>query len=575
MGSLRPILLCAAFALALLTLLGGRPLLEPDEGRYAEIAREMYRGGSWLIPTQNGVPHFQKPPLIYWATASAFAVFGLNEFAARLPSALAAAGTLALTFWMGSLLANRRVGLAAAGILLASAEFFVLARGLTPDMLMTFWITLAVACFVRRSVAQRAGAANTTGWDYAFFAAMGLGFLTKGPMALVVPLAAVAAWKWSERQLPAERRTRGLPWVSGMLLTVVLAMSWFAVVALSDQALFDYFWKYELVQRFGSRTHGRSQPLLFFVPVLVAGSLPWLFLALGALLNWLGLRRAGWRPSPPGALVAGWVLLPLVLLSLSGSKLFTYVLPLFPALALWLAAGGRWADAAATEPKRPLAAFWNLWWRRIGLVCGLAFFASPGLATTAVSFTVKRWQELNLAPWFGLALGAWVLACCAAAWFLTVAGEKSHGDRWRSFEHAGGAVLAVFAVGLWLLVLSQQERINDRLGRQASTKSLALLARTQPDYAEAAVFSWRVRAQGFAFYLDRTIAAAREDSDVVLPPTPELAARLPENLAALDTHIGSRRAYGLTRRAIFAEDFEKRGWKQLGRAGDFVLITNR
>lgn len=573
MASLRPILLCAAFALALLTLLGGRPLLEPDEGRYAEVAREMYRGGSWLVPTQNGVPHFQKPPLIYWATAASFHVFGLNEFAARLPSALAAAGTLALTFWMGLLLGNRRIGLAAAGILLASAEFFLLARALTPDMLMTFWITLALACFVRRVTLPREQSGAM--WAYAFFAAMGCGFLTKGPMALVVPICAVLAWNWGERAVPLDRRSPPMPWLSGMLLTVAISLSWFAVMALSDRALLDYFWKYELVQRFGSKSHGRSQPFLFFVPVLLAGSLPWLFLAGGAVLHWIGRKRAGWVPSPTGAMLAGWVLLPLLILSFSGSKLFTYVLPLFPALALWLAGGGAWKDATAFAPQKPMAAFWEIWWRRTGLVCGLAFFASPGLAAAAASLTVTRWQELNLAPWFGLALGGLVLASCAGAWFGTVAGEKTHGDRWRAFEFAGGAALAIFAVGLWLLVLSQQERVNDRLGRQASTKSLALLAKSQPDYAQAAVFSWRVRAQGFAFYLDRTIAAAREDSDVVLPPVGELAARLPENLAALDAHLAERRAYGLTRKAIFAEDFEKRGWKVLGRAGDFVLITNR
>lgn len=574
MGSFRPALLLAAFALALLLLLGGRPLIEPDEGRYAEVAREMYRGGSWLVPTQNGVPHFQKPPLIYWATATSFHVFGLNEFAARLPSTLAAAGALILTFWMGTMLGSARIGLAAAGILLASAEFFLLGRALTPDMLMTFFITLAIACFVRSVFLHRHGQPATR-WRYGFFVAMGLGFLTKGPMALVVPLAAVLSWKWAERKLPAEQRTPALPWVSGLILTIAISLSWFAAMALSDRALLDYFWKYELVQRFGSKSHGRSQPLLFFVPVLIGGSLPWLFLAVSALLNWLGLRKAGWNASPTGRLLAGWVLIPLVILSLSGSKLFTYVLPLFPALALWLAGGGAWSDARAVTPKAPVAAFWATWWRRIGLVCGLAFLASPGLATAAVSFTVTRWQELNLAPWFGAALGALVLASCAGAWFGTLRLERTHGDRWRAFETAGGAALAFFAIGLWLLVLSQQARINDRLGRQASTQPLAALAKAQPDYAEAAVFSWRVRAQGFAFYLDRTIAAAREDSDVVLPPNAELAARLPQNLEALDTHIAGRRAYGLTRRGVFAEDFEKRGWKVLGRAGDFVLITNR
>ncbi len=575
MRALRILLLTAAFALALGTLLGGRPLLEPDEGRYAEIAREMLRDGDWLVPHLNGVPHFQKPPLLYWFTASSFALFGLNEWAARLPSALAAAGTLALTFWIGRMLAGARVGLAAAGVLLASLEFFLLARSLTPDMLMTFFITLAIAAFVRRVVLQREGD-RALRWDGVFFVAMGLGFLTKGPMALVVPLSAAIAWKWAERSLPENQRSQPVSWFSGLLVTIAVAMSWFALMALRDRALFDYFVKYELVQRFASKAHGRSQPLLFFVPVMIGGALPWLFLALASLLDWLGKRRAGWRPSPTGFLLAGWVVPPLLILSLSGSKLFTYVLPLFPGLALWLAAGGTWRDAVTIERVKPLGSFWSVWWRRTGLVCGLAFLASPLLALAAASLTFAKWRELNAAPWFGPALGGLAVVCCLGAWLGTRGRERALGDRWRAFEEAGGAALAVFAIGLWLLVLSQQERLNDRFGRQASPKILAELARSQPDYADAAIFKWHVRSQAFGFYLDRNIGAEKADSDVVLPLTSELAGRILETREELESRfIAGRRAYGLTRQAGFDEVFRDHGWRVLGRAGEFVLITNR
>ncbi len=574
MSRLRTPLIVLAFALALGTLLGGRPLLEPDEGRYAEIAREMARGDSWLVPHLNGVPHFQKPPLLYWLTAASFRAFGVNEWAARLPSALAAAGTLLLTWWMGRLLGSSRIGLAAAGVLLASLEFFVLARALTPDMLMTFFLTLAIACFIRRVALERAGTYSRA-WDYGFFLAMGLGFLTKGPMALVVPLLAVIAWKGGERVLPAEQRSRPMPWVTGLLLTVTVAMSWFVVMSVRDRELFDYFVKYELVQRFASKTHGRSQPLLFFLPVLLAGSLPWLFSALGSLLNALARQRAGWRPSPTGWMLAGWVLGPLIILSLSGSKLFTYVLPLFPALALWIAGAGAWRDADPRASAKPLGMFWNAWWQRVCLVCALAFFASPGLAVAAISLTIDRWREFQLAPWFGLALGALVVAACVATWLATITLARKNSDRWRAFESAAPVSLAVLAVALWLLLFSQQERLNDRFGRQASTKPLAQLARAQPDYADAAIFSWRVRAHGFAFYLDRTVGAAKDDADVVLPMTPELSARILADDEALFTRfVGARRAYGLTRKGIFTEIFAPRGWKVLGTAGDFVLVTN-
>lgn len=305
---------------AILLLLGQRGLNEPDEGRYAEIAREMAADGDWLIPHMNGLPHFQKPPIIYWLTASSFKVFGQNEWAARLPSALSSLGVVFLVFLLARrFFGNRDQAVIAALVVTTSVGFFAMSRLLTPDMTMTFWITAAItaAAYRRR---------------WAFFILMGLGFLTKGPMALVVPLSAVLGWEWAA---PADEKLR-LPWVRGLLLTLTISLSWFVVLSLRDHSLAEYFWRYELVERFGSKTHGRSRPIWFFVMVLPIALMPWIFFV-PFKRAWQHLRHrqlSGWQ-----GLVVGWIALPFIVLSLSGSKLPTYILPLIPAFALIVAAG--------------------------------------------------------------------------------------------------------------------------------------------------------------------------------------------------------------------------------------------
>ncbi len=301
-----------------------RGLNEPDEGRYAEIGREMAVDGDWFTPHQNGIPHFQKPPLLYWLTAMSIKAFGAHAWAARLPAVLAALGTLALTAWLARMILGRGMRRAAVLVLASSAGFFALARLLTPDMLLTFWITAAIACAVRRH--QGGGEI----WGAAFFLAMGLGFMTKGPMALVVPLSAVLCLRW---RTPRERRP-SMPWATGLTLTLTLGLWWFVAQSLAHKKLFDYFAGDELVKRFASGKHGRNKPFWFFFAILPVAFLPWTFL-LPALLRDLWRRvRAKASLGPRAALLIGWFLPPFIILSFSGSKLPTYILPLMPALAL-------------------------------------------------------------------------------------------------------------------------------------------------------------------------------------------------------------------------------------------------
>jgi hypothetical protein len=327
-------------AVVLLIFLGDRGLNEPDEGRYSEIGREMAQTGDWLVPHLNGFEHFQKPPLLYWATATSLRVFGVHEYAARLPSALAALGTIGLTLLLARMLwRDRTTASFAALVLVSMVGFFALARLLTPDMTLTFWITAAIATFLR---SRRGGKI----WGWLFFVAMGFGFLTKGPMALVVPLCAVALWHGGSGRKHAEARP--LPWIGGLCVTLLLGLSWFMAIVLIYPSTADYFWHNELLQRFGSHAHGRTKPFWFFLPVLAAGLMPWTFFVPRLVRHTLARMRT--LPfSSTQMLLLGWVIPPFCILSLSGSKLATYVLPLFPAFALGL---GRVLALEGYRPSR-------------------------------------------------------------------------------------------------------------------------------------------------------------------------------------------------------------------------------
>ena len=330
-----------AFAVvALFLFLGTRGLNEPDEGRYAEIAREMTVTGEWLVPHLNGFEHFQKPPLLYWLTAASIRLLGANEWGARLPSALAALGVVLLTYGIARRIADRATAVAAALVLVSSIEFFALARLLTPDMVLTFWVTAAVASLVFKR-------------RWLFFVCMGFGFLTKGPMALIVPISAALGWQFAPR---AGEEKLPLPWLRGMALTLAIGLSWFIALSVRDGALFDYFWRYELVERFASTGHGRSKPFWFFAPVLVVGLLPWtFFLPARARELWVRWRSGGWLNTD--GLLFYWIVPPLLILSLSGSKLPTYILPLMPALSL-LVAGSLRAQALQWRIAIPATCCW-------------------------------------------------------------------------------------------------------------------------------------------------------------------------------------------------------------------------
>jgi 4-amino-4-deoxy-L-arabinose transferase-like glycosyltransferase len=523
-----------AVTAVLFTFLGTRGLNEPDEGRYAEVSREMSLTGDLLVPRLNGIQHFQKPPALYWAVVGGMRLFGTNEWGARLPCALAALATTWLTFVTARALFDRAVAWLAVCILVSSAEFFWMARTLTPDMLLTFWTTAAIACLVT-------GAGRVREWG--FFAAMGLGFLTKGPMALVVPISAAVCWQRAARQ-----RGESVPlrWGRGLALTCCLGLSWFVAVSVRHPALARYFVVYEFVDRIATHVHGRVKPFWFFGPVLLGGLFPWSLFVPGAVASLRRRVTAGLEPRH--WLLLGWVVPPLVLLSLSGSKLVTYVLPLFPALAIVFAAW--WRKNAATPAAR------------ITLVAtggAIVLMAAAAILAPLVS------ASLDVSLGFRLLCLGVCLGTAGALWAV---------ERWHR-RPAAPVVLSMTAALLLLGSSREAVHVNDLLGMQASVRPLVRVLQEQPDAERAVLFKCGVHVDGYEFYSARLVAATIDDADIVLPPDATARSLL---IASRDdcqrTFRDVRPVYGLVHAKRFTRSFAPRQWRVLATAGDFVLITH-
>ena len=329
--------LAAFVAVIWFASLPARPLFNTDEGRYAEIPREMLAGGDWIVPHLNGLAYIEKPPLQYWATALSLRVFGANAFGARFVTALLAVATV-LVVW---LLARRLWGLGsawrAAAVLSGMALFAVLGQLLTLDMSLTFFMTASLAGFLAAqggAGAPPSGRIGARGYMLFAWAAAAAGVLTKGLVAAAIPLAGLCLYTAVTRDAAPWRRLHlgaGLP----LFLAVSVPWHWLAARRLAD--FLRFYFVHEHLARYLTPSADREQSWWFFIPVLLAGTLPWTLSALRVL-------GGGWRVrTPPGEFNVRlflwlWVAFVCVFFSLSDSKLIPYVLPALPALALLIAA---------------------------------------------------------------------------------------------------------------------------------------------------------------------------------------------------------------------------------------------
>ena len=322
---------------------GARGLYESSETRYAECAREMLAEGHWLQPTLAGQPHWTKPPLTYWAMAGGMALLGRNEWGVRLYGAVAFVVTVWGVTLLGRALWDERAGLVA-GLIYATSLFAAGAANVaTTDILVTLWEVLAVLAYWRAHRAPESSHARV--WMMLMWAAFGVGFLTKGPPALLPLLAVVPFHLWMRRRGQPRLRLLSLP---GLVLFGVVGLGWYAYTALRHPDLVEYLVKTEFWDRLTTNRFGRNpqwhKPFLLYLPPVALGLGLWVAFWPGLVWRtWGALRLAGlkrWLSDHPEAVfLALWLVGPLLLLFLVPSRLPLYVLPLMPIPALATARG--------------------------------------------------------------------------------------------------------------------------------------------------------------------------------------------------------------------------------------------
>lgn len=315
--------LLLAGLLLLFFMLGSRGLNEPDEGRYASVAADMVLHDNWLIPHLDGAPHLTKPPLIYWLMALSIKALGMNEWAVRLPSALAALGVVIMTWSLARRWYGDRLALAAGVILLCSPFFFVMARLADPNMLLTGWVMLAIWAW---EYWQEDG----TRWRLGlFYVAAGGAMMTKGPVGVVL----IACWIGPALRMRRRRGWAVRRWWSwtGGALSLILGGAWYVWLVSQRPELMDYFLRRELLDRVAGHGHRRHEPFYFYAAVIAGGFLPWLPWLYHGVRDWI----RGFRNGPARIDTVVWaVALGFSFFTLVQSKLATYILPLFPWLAM-------------------------------------------------------------------------------------------------------------------------------------------------------------------------------------------------------------------------------------------------
>jgi 4-amino-4-deoxy-L-arabinose transferase-like glycosyltransferase len=328
-----------SFSLAIFyfSALGTIPLLEPDEGRYAEIPREMLASGDFVTPRLNGVAYLEKPPLYYWGTAVSMRVFGETEFGARgFTAAVSVAGIL-LTYWMGAALAGWRTGLYSAIVLSTSLYYYVIGRLNTIDMTLAVLLILSIfPAFLYHS-----GKRKSRAYLLLSYGASGLAFLTKGLVGVVFPLAVMVLWLVFSRRY--REYAKGFsPLGVGIFLAVVLP--WMYLVQRANPDFLWFFFVDEQFLRYTTKIHHHNEPFWYFLPIVAAGFVPWVAFLRRVVLAVRETSRE-FFPRDDLALLLSWTLFILLFFSFSGSKLPTYVAPIFPPLAVLFGRGlDLWAE---------------------------------------------------------------------------------------------------------------------------------------------------------------------------------------------------------------------------------------
>ena len=472
------LLLVLVLALIWFVPLGWRHLLPSDEGRYAEMAREMFLTGDWITPRYNGYKYFEKPPLQTWANALTFAWFGIGEWQARFYTALTGfAGVLLLGF-TGARVFNAATGVFAAIVLATSPYWNLMGHFNTLDMGLSFWMELTLCALL---LAQRPNlpTGQVRLWMWICWGSMALAMLSKGLVGLILPGAVLVLYTLIARDWALWKR---LHLIGGLILFFAIVTPWFVLVQQRNPEFLNFFFIVQQFKRYLTPEQNRPGAFYYFVPVMLVGFLPWLSVSVQSIRHALRLPR---QPNgfSPVAMLLVWTVFIFLFFSASHSKLLSYTLPIAPALALLI--GMYLPLVSPAMLRRHLA--------------GYAVFLM--IAAVGALFMSRFGDDRNPTELY-VAYRVWVLAALGVAFALTLAAL------WLNRHSRAGILGATATFGAaWLLLGTIAGTGHDVFGRLSSGAPLApaikaAIARMPPD---TPFYSVGVLDHTLPFYVDHTM----------------------------------------------------------------------
>jgi 4-amino-4-deoxy-L-arabinose transferase-like glycosyltransferase len=511
------LVLLAVMALIWFGTLDARHLLRSDEGRYAEIAREMAATGDWVTIRYQGLKYFEKPPLHLWMTALAFEAFGVGDWQSRLWVACSGALGVLVT----ALAAQRCFGggLLAALVLMAAPTWNIGSHFNSLDMGVSGALAGVLAALLLAQRPDNTSRAQRL-WMWGTWAAMAVAVLTKGLIGIVLPGLALVAYTLLARDWALWRR---LHLVSGALVCLAITAPWFVLVSQRNPEFAHFFFIHEHWERYTSSVHQRGAPAWYFVPQLLGGFAPWL----GLLPGMFRALRAESKTQAPRAFrpllfCAVWAVAIFAFFSASGSKLPGYILPVFPALAVLAAAALQGLDAAAW--RRQL-------WMMLALF-GALLLASPLIGRTGAGDAVLRHYGL----WVSAGCALAVAALLGAAW-LQRQGAQLPSIALAAFGFFGATTLGLLG--------------HETLGRPASGADLlpAIHAVLKPDMP---IYSVKLLDHTLPYYLRRTVVMVEEPDELAFGTQQEPQKWLPTVAAYTQVWTAGPPALALMSPATYA-----------------------
>ena len=486
----KALLAAALLALVWFSGLGHRDLFQTDEGRYAEIPREMLASGDWVTPRLDGIKYFEKPPLQYWATTAAFGVFGESNATSRLWTALLGFLGILMTAFVGARLFDRRTGWYAALTLTGSVYYAIMGHFNTLDMGVTFFMCGSLFAFLLAM--ESFDTRHRRRWMYLAWCLAALATLSKGLEAVVLPGAVFVLYVLITRDW---RRFGQLHVLGGLALYLLITAPWFLVVSARNPGFAQFFFIHEHFQRFLTTVHHRVEPGWFFIPILLFGLLGFLPQSIRAFAR---LFRHGTYVTPMGRfnhLLFLWLWCGFIFLffSFSDSKLGSYILPIFPALALLV---GR----ELTELRRRDAMLSAVLCILLALA---ALWQGPALQSHSDKLPLELYQAFL--PW--LAGGVGLVLLLSLTGFVL------------AYRNRVGAALTLLAAGLFLgtqaLAYGAQA-----LSPVYSQRSLADQI-AQYDDPGVPFYSLQDYPQSLPFYLGRTMTVVDYQGELEFENDPE------------------------------------------------------